>query len=198
MKHLTDEQIQILAEKIVSESSFSRDDELAMLHIANCNECYTLLKCMMAVMEVTNHIDAIATLPQEEIVEANSNTTSSAIIKIVVLNVSAMLEQLQSETAEWVFDKPFALAGARSSDDDRSDIQTVEDIDNNESFVSYDPTTRKLVIQIDGRDLSNMPKAYLKYSDGRTQSIVFEKREYIFWAEIHDLSDGEYELIIEK
>lgn len=197
MKHLSDEQIQMLADKIVSEDSFSRDDELAMLHIANCRECYSLLKCMMAVTEVVNHMDVIVSLPkqqQEEVVSASS----CAIIKVVVLNVSAMLEQLQAEASEWVFDKPFALAGARSSQDKTSDVQTLEDIDNSESFVSYDPATRKLVIQIDGREMQKEPTAYLKYADGRKQHIVFEKREHIFWAEVHDLTDGEYELIIEK
>lgn len=197
MKHLTDNQIRILAEKIVAEARFSLDDELAMLHVANCKECYALLQCTMAVMEVTDHIDLFVTLPKEQ-TEVSSATASSAIIKIVVLNVSAMIEQLQQETAEWVFDKPFALAGARSGQDDQSNIQTVEDIDNSESFVSYDPESRKLVIQIDGRDMDSMPKAYLKYSDGSTQRITFEKREHVYWAEVCDLHDGEYELIIEK
>lgn len=196
MKHLADNQIATLANKIISKATFSRDDELAMLHISACNECYALLKCALAVMEVTDHIDRVATLPKEEIVP--STAESSAVIKIVVLNVSAILEQLQQETAEWVFDKPFALAGARSGQDDHSDVQTVEDIDNSESFVSYDPASRRLVIQIDGRELEGIPKAYLKFSDGSTRTIKFEKCEHIYWAEVYDLSNGEYELIIEK
>lgn len=196
MKHLADNQIAALANKIISKAKFSRDDELAMLHISACNECYALLKCTLAVMEVTNHIDRVATRPKEEIVP--SAATSSAIIKIVVLNVSAMLEQLQTETADWVFDKPFALAGARSGQEDQSNVQTMEDIDNSETFVSYDPVTRKLVIQIDSRAIDGIPKAYLKYSDGSTQTIVFEKREHIYWAEVSNLYNGEYELIIEK
>lgn len=197
MKHLSDDQIRILAEKLIAEAEFFLDDELSMLHVANCKECYTLLQCAMAVMEVTNHIDLFVALPKEQ-TEVSSTTASSAIIKIVVLNVSAILEQLQQETAEWIFDKPFALAGARSGQDDRSNIQTVEDIDNSESFVSYDPESRKLVIQIDGREIAETPKAYLKFSDGSTQAIMFEKREHLFWAEVCDLHDGEYELIIEK
>lgn len=196
MKHLADDQILTLANKIVSQTKFSRDDELAMLHISACNECFALLKCTLGVMEVTNHIDSLVVLPKKEV--ESSAPTSSAIIKVVILNVSAMLEQLQQETAEWIFDKPFALAGARSGQDDRSNIQTMEDIDNSETFVSYDPESRKLVIQIDGRETSGMPKAYLQYADGSTQEIKFEKREHIYRAEVYDLPNGEYELIIEK
>jgi len=43
-----------------------------------------------------------------------------------------------------------------------------------------------------------MPKAYIKHANGSTQEVKFEKREHIFWAEVRDLTDGEYELIIEK
>lgn len=196
MKHLSDDQILTLANRIISQAKLSRDDELAMLHISACSECYALLKCTLAVMDVTDRIDTLVTLPKKEV--KASTPTSSAIIKVVVLNVSAMLEQLQQETAEWIFDKPFALAGARSGQEDHSNIQTMEDIDNSETFVSYDPESRKLVIQIDGRETDGMPKAYLKYSDGSTQAIKFEKREHIYWGEICNLHDGEYELIIEK
>lgn len=197
MKHLSDDQIRILAEKLIAETEFSLDDELSMLHVANCKECYTLLQCTMAVMEITDHIDLFVALPKEQTEDTHA-TPSSAIIKIVVLNASAMLEQLQQETAEWIFDKPFALAGARSGQEDRSNIQTMEDIDNSETFVSYDPESRKLVIKIDGREPDGIPKAYLKYSDGSTQAINFEKREHIYWGEVFNLRDGEYELIIEK
>lgn len=196
MKHLADNQILTLANRIISREKFSRDDELAMLHISACDECYALLKCTLAVMEVTDHIDSFVSLPKKEV--ETIAPTSSAIIKVVILNVSAMLEQLHQETAEWVFDKPFALAGARSGQDDRSNIQTMEDIDNSETFVSYDPESRKLVIQIDGRETSGMPKAYIKHANGSTQEVKFEKREHIFWAEVYDLHNGEYELIIEK
>ena len=196
MKHLADNQILTLANRIISQANFSRDDELAMLHIATCDECYTLLKCTLAVMEVTDHIDSFVTLPKKEV--ETIAPTSSAIIKVVILNVSAMLEQLHQDTAEWVFDKPFALAGARSGQDDRSNIQTMEDIDNSETYVSYDPESRKLVIQIDGREAGGMPKAYLRYSAGSTQEVKFETREHIYWGEVCNLCDGEYELIIEK
>lgn len=196
MKHLADDQILTLANRIISQTKLSRDDELAMLHISACSECYALLKCTLAVMEVTDHIDTFVTIPNKE--NKASTPTASAIIKVVVLNVSAMLEQLQQETAEWIFDKPFALAGARSGQNDRSNIQTMENIDNSETFVSYDPESRKLVIQIDGRETDGMPRAYLKYSDGSTQAIKLEKREHIYWGEVCNLRDGEYELIIEK
>lgn len=197
MKHLTDKQIFSLAETVVSSRRFTREDELAMLHIANCQSCYELLKCMMAVMEITNHMDVVISMPTAEPAADHTPAESGAIIKIVVLNVTAMLEQLRKETSEWDFDKSFALSGVRSGQDDYMDIPAIDD-NNSDSSVSYDPATRTLSIQIDGYGLSAAPKAYLKYPDGRSLDIVFKKQANIYWAEVHDLEDGEYQLVLEK
>lgn len=197
MKHLTDKQIFSLAETVVSSRRFSRADELAMLHIANCPSCYELLKCMMAVMEITNHMDEVVSIPAAEPAADHTPAESGAIIKIVVLNVTAMLEQLRKEASEWDFNEAFALSGVRSDQDDYADISAIED-NNSDSSISYDPATRTLLIQIDGHGLSAAPRACLKYADGRRQDIVFNKQANIYCAEVHDLEDGEYQLILNK
>lgn len=48
MKHLSYEQVLTLSEKLVCNMAFSMEDELAMLHIAYCEECYYLLQSMIA------------------------------------------------------------------------------------------------------------------------------------------------------
>ena len=48
MKHLSCEQALSLSEKLLYNMSFSKDDELAMLHIACCEECYNFLCSIMA------------------------------------------------------------------------------------------------------------------------------------------------------
>lgn len=48
MKHLSCEQALILSEKLVCNMAFSTEDELAMLHVAYCDECYNLLQSIMA------------------------------------------------------------------------------------------------------------------------------------------------------
>lgn len=198
MKHLADEQIRTLADKLLSGADFSRDDERAMLHIANCEVCYTLLRCTMAVMNVTNHISEAIQIPPKEQNEASGAAQSGVVIKLVVLNVVAMLEQLREETTKWVFEPPFELAGARSAGENAPNVQTITDIDNSATFVAYDPETRRLIIQIDDQDITHELRAFLKYADGNMQNIRFEKRGNVFCAEVCGLDDGEYELIIEK
>lgn len=48
MKHLSCEQLLTLSEKLVCNMIFTKEDELAMLHIAYCEECYNLLQSMVA------------------------------------------------------------------------------------------------------------------------------------------------------
>ncbi len=48
MKHLSCEQVLSLSEKIACNTAFSMEDELAMLHVAYCDECYNLLQSMIA------------------------------------------------------------------------------------------------------------------------------------------------------
>ena len=48
MKHLSCEQVLKLSEKLVCNTAFTMEDELAMLHIAYCEECYNLLQSMIA------------------------------------------------------------------------------------------------------------------------------------------------------
>lgn len=48
MKHLSCEQVLTLSEKLACNMAFSKEDELAMLHIAYCEECYNLLQSIIA------------------------------------------------------------------------------------------------------------------------------------------------------
>ena len=60
MEHLTDDQIYDLAKKILNEGPFSYEDTAAMHHIADCTECYNMLMCTMALMDVTANIASFA------------------------------------------------------------------------------------------------------------------------------------------
>jgi len=54
MKHLSCEQVLSLSEKLVCNMAVSKDDELAMLHIAYCEECYNLLQSTTALKMLWN------------------------------------------------------------------------------------------------------------------------------------------------
>lgn len=193
MRHLNDEQIRALAQKIVYEESFDRTDELAMRHIACCDSCYELLRCSMSVIEVTDHIDLVVCAAEEA-----APAKDSAVIKVVIVNAKAVLEQLRAQTAAWAFDTPLQLAGSRSARDGAADIQKLEDIENGQTYVAYDPARKLLIIQIDcGPDGAGC-KASLRLPDGQLREISLERYENLLYAQISGLEEGEYQVILEK
>lgn len=192
MRHLTDEQLRGLAQKITEEAPFDRADMGAMRHISCCDSCYRLLRCMMSVMEVTDNIDLVAA--ESELAAPKE----SAVIKVVILNTAALLEQLGAQTAAWAFDAPLQLAGSRSAGESGCDIQKLEDIENSQTFIVYDPARKLLIIQIDCAAEGAGCRASLKLPDGQIREISFEKYENLLYAQIPGLEEGEYEVILEK
>ena len=61
--HPTDEQLLELAEKVAHEESLSDDDKSIMHHVVDCDECYQLMMCMMALIDATENIGKFATSP---------------------------------------------------------------------------------------------------------------------------------------
>ena len=188
MMHLTEDQVYDLALKIVNNQAFSEDHVKAMKHIRACEECYQFLNCMMALISVTDHMGQITAKPVRQ--------AAAAKIRIIADKINAALDQLLPSDNGWTF-APAVLAGARSVESEDGGIRTVEDIDNGETFVRYDPEQKLLTIQIDGTN-GVVPRAFLRFADGSMIKIIFEKVEHLYWAQISDLEDGQYKLFLEK
>ena len=195
MKHLTDDQLYELAMKVSHDADFTPEEAGQLRHVSDCDECYHLLCCMMAMQEVSRDIgehivEAAAMIPVRERI--------SAVIRLAISTANAALDQL--ETGGWTFrSAPIALAGARSlGKRTAAPVKKLTDPDNSQNFVAYDTGKKLLMIQVDSRDCPEPPKTTILLSDGRRIDVSFEKREHLFWAEIPGLSEGEYEISIEK
>ncbi len=195
MKHLTDDQLYDLAMKVARDADFSSDEGGFLRHIAECDECYHLMCSMMAMQEVSQDIgeyivEAASTIPVRERI--------SAVIRLAISAANTTLDQLES--GRWTFrSAPAALAGARSlGKRTAAPVKKLTDPDNSQNFVAYDTGKKLLIIQLDSRDCQQPPKTTLILSDGSKLDVSFEKREHLFWAEISGLSEGEYEISIEK
>lgn len=190
MKHLSDEQILGLAETVLREAPFSPLQRRDMLHIANCEECYRLLMCTMAVMDTTAHMEY--TLPPKK-----HPSDSGVVIQLVVLDMAAMLKQLDANAGEWIFDAPLS-ATTRSSGAEEVTIEKLEDIDNPGTFVAYDPLKKVLEIQLNCQQFETIPKVWLKEASGNLRKIHLNQDGMYYWAQIPGLEPGTYEIILEK
>lgn len=197
MNHLTDDQLYELATKIATRAAFSEVDVANLQHIGQCDECYKMLCCIIAMQDISLHLDEFIVSPASAQTAISAKENVTAVIRIAISKVKTLLEQVEANIAGWSFDAPLAIAGARSNRSTHN-VHKLEDIDNSKTFVAFDTDKKVLVIQIDGCTEDNLPVVQLKMPDGSTQDVSLEKKGSVLWAEVHDLPEGEYKIFLNR
>lgn len=200
MRHPTDEQLYDLAQKISADADLSQEEKKQMRHIADCDDCYHMICCLLAMQDVATHIGEFANVVSPRDIWMPIQESFSAVIRLVVKAVNSALDPLESGTNGWAFRRvPAALAGARSiGNRTASAVRKLTDSHNSQTFVAYDPDKMVLVIQIDSADCEVEPHASILLPGGERIEVSFEKREHLFWAEVQGLQEGEYKILLEK
>lgn len=199
MNHLSQNTILQLGKKIHRQLPFSDRDTQDMYHIGRCDRCYETLRCTIKMLDLTDHMDRYFLRETEP--QASSQTSGegvTAVIWIDINRIRAVLRQKETLDTQWFFDPALPRVDTRSGKGAASAAVRLEDNDNSQTYVSYDPGKRLLQIRFDCRKEQYTPRAFLKKKDGTLREIVFEKREHLLCADIWDIGDGEYELILEK
>lgn len=197
MSHITNDKFYHIATLLTQELAFEQDDIVAMQHIMSCADCSRKLKRATAIVESIDNIALVSLLAEQVTKPSSAAENEKAIIQIVVLDTRSIMKQLEAATAQWLFDAPLGIGSKRSTSSVGQSIEKLEDFDNSKTFVSYDPVKKLLAIQVDGKD-GKVPSAKIKTPDGNVRSVSFEKRGSVYWAEVRNLEQGEYELILEK
>ena len=190
MSHLSEDQIFDLGKKVLGDIRLSEDDVKMIGHIGECEECYRLLTCMMALMSVTDHMGQALgkRIPERQ--------KRSAKIKLTVDGDQSSMDPGGTSGRSWSFAPP-SMAGSGGDRKETARTRVIEDLNNCRTFLEYDPEKRLLTIQVDGTD-GAAPKGFLRFEDGTMGKIAFEEAAYLYRAQIGNLEDGEYRLILEK
>lgn len=194
--HLTNDSLHHLAELVVQDRAFTPEDVKDMQHIGECEDCYQKLLQYMAVLSAIEYIAPVDKSVAED--AAKQVREDSTIIKIVVLNAQVIMEQLQTANSNWIFDVPLSGAGQRSAHEKEHPIVKLEDIEDSETFVSFDPDKKALILQIRCREHQAQPKAFLRLVSGEMQEIELEHREQLLCAEVSELPNGSFEVVLQK
>lgn len=194
MSHLTDDQLYDLAVKIIEEKPFTKEEILQMKHVAQCDECYDLLCCTMAMVETTQNLGSFAAVPEP--VREPVQESITAALRLVINAVQPILDQINA--GSWEFNKRVILAGARSTKDGAASIQKLEDIDDSQTYIAYDPEKRLLVVQLAYDPAHGTPSASILEANGTSYEITFERHGDLLCAEIYDLEEGEHSIFLEK
>lgn len=195
MEHLTREQIYHLAELVTQDLAYTGSDGENMRHIGECDACFRKLRIAMALMDAVDHMDIVSLAPRTA--AAPEKSTVRAVIRLIAGKVDALLQQLDVANSSWTFSAPLSLAAARGAGDPGT-AHTLEDEEDSQTFLAYDPAAGMLAIQLVWTDAASIPRVLIRRMDGSTQRVSFSRREHLLWAEITDLADGEYEIILEK
>lgn len=198
MNHLSDDLIYALAIKVTDEAELTSSEEDALMHITECDKCYHTLRAMMAMLQVSRNIGAMAVTAKPVEADLPVRETIRAVLKLAVDAVNTALDQIVGSANDWKFrSAPTLLAGARGSGK-QSSVKKLTDLENRKNFVAYERDKKLLTIQLDASAYSDAPAAFLTLSDGAEEDIAFERRGDIFWAEVTGLEDGDYEITLEK
>lgn len=195
MNHLSEDQIYDLAVKVSAEADLTPEEGRMLKHAAECDECYRLLCCMMAMVDAAEHVGELA----KTSAPAPIREKISAVIRLAVDAVNSVLNQIEAGSDAWAFRRaPMALTGVRSGLRRAGAAKKLTDASNSQTFVAYDPAKKLLMIQIDSGDCDGEPKAHITVPGGERISVEFEKRENVYWAVVPDLAEGQYEITLEK
>lgn len=189
MSHLLDDQLYDLAAKVRNNDPFSKEDVANMRHIAQCDDCYQALCCMMAMQDVSMHLGEYAFAP--------STSKISAVIRLAIRKVRPLLEQVEAGMGTWRFGAPLPISGTRSKKA-AGNVQKLEDTENGQTFVAYDPERKLLVIQLHCSEDDQQPSVQLQLPDGNLREVpLTQQGEYLF-GEVRDLDEGDYQIILSK
>lgn len=196
MNHMARDKIYHLAELVTQDLAYTESDVTDMRHIGECEDCYKKLRIAIALMDAVDNAGLVS-LTSSTTAHVAIGEKVRAVLRLVVGKVNTLLEQLDVQTSTWTFDTPLSMAGARSSDDSYG-TQTLEDVEHSQTFIAYDPVNRMLAIQVECPNTSSIPTVLIKEPNGSSRSISFTKREHLLWAEVSNLTEGEYEIVLEK
>jgi hypothetical protein len=192
MKHLTEDQLYELAVKIATKAAFTEENVICMKHISQCDGCYQMMCCIIAMQDIALHLEDFAAV-QETIVPPRI----TAVIHLAVDQHQPSLNQVKTGLANWNFDVP-ALLPEERIEEKISGIQKLEDVDDSQTYIAYDRTKKLLEIQISCGIGDTVPSVMIKHLDGEAVSLMLAPNGSTLRGEVHDLEDGDYQVYLSK
>ncbi|MCD7784748.1 MAG: hypothetical protein LUH18_04100 [Oscillospiraceae bacterium] len=200
MTHLGDDEILELASKTSDGLPYSDDERAKMEHLKECEECYDQFYAALALSDAVGNIGLLSAAKNEATEKAGASSKILATIGVIVGKVSseigAALQQLDGATAAFTFMPAMSLA-TRGAGDHQNSQSKLEDINDEKTFVSFDPKTGRLYVQINLKDLPEKNiTVTVKASDGTVTEIPMQKTGAILSGSIDSPKDGELKVVV--
>lgn len=205
MKHIDFDNLYHLATLTIDDAPLDELQIEQMNHIADCKDCYDEFCSIMAILEVTNESGMIAVRKilsdkldsSEDSVVQKVLAVISVRAKVIKEQISVIMEQLQSDFSGLCFEAPLAMAARNVEPDTPPKISKLEDIENEKTFILFDPALGSMYVQLDIRDLtSDAISVYLNFPNKKKKEIPLTREGYILKGELSNITDTDFEIII--
>ena len=205
MKHIDFNNLYHLATLTIDDAPLDELQIEQMNHIADCKDCYDEFCSIMAILEVTNETGMIAV---RKILSDKLNSFEDSVVqkvlavisvraKVIKEQISVIMEQLQSNINGLCFEAPLAMATRNVEPDTPPKISKLEDIENEKTFILFDPARGSMYVQLDIRDLtSDTISVHLEFPNKKKREIPLTRDGYILKGELNNITDTDFEIII--
>lgn len=208
MNHINFDMLYRLAECVENEQPFNDAETDAMRHIADCKECYGKFCSLLAIISVTSNSGYVTlseiftekdTAKQMENISNRVMAVISIAIQKVKESVSVMMEQVEQIKDGFIFEAPLAVATRDATGHEGSKLRKLEDVENERNFITVDPISKVLLVQIDARDLEGCKAiAYITLDSGDRIDIPLSRVGSVFRGKIANIPEERFDLYIEK
>ena len=89
--------------------------------------------------------------------------------------------------------------GTRGVSGNRGSVYTVEDLDDEKTFIAIDSERKELLLQVNATGLPDSGiKAYLQLSSGEKIEVQIERRGFLYIGKVNNLPNEEATLVIQE
>lgn len=207
MRHLSDDEIMILAEVTEEQLVYSADQLSMMEHLKTCRPCYEKFCCALTLTEVTGDSGS-SILPEifraepEKSLAAETGRKILAVVSFVNSRIHEGIEEIMEQVSHagdrFTF-RPSAAMAARGIAASKTRIYKIEDINDDKTFIAIDPDRKELLLQVNSKGFEHSDiKAFLKTDSGEKTEIHLDMKGQIYKGMLRNLPEGRYEIIIES
>lgn len=207
MMHLSDEEIMRLAEATEEQLAYTERELEMMNHLKTCTSCYEKFCSSLALLEVTSDsgyvvLSEIYGMEYARKLVVQAGNKILAVVNLVrnklIENMDVILEQVERTGDTFRFHPSVAMATRGLADSDNN-VFKVEDVNDDKTFIMYDPKNNELLVQINTKELESAKiRAFLQLESGETIEINMKVMGKIYKGLVNNLPSEKFQIIIEE
>lgn len=201
--HISEDQILELADKTANHQLLTPEQFEYLEHLKKCKECYEKFCVFSLMVDATsgNYIETVLA-PQKLMNEviSKSKRTIYAALDVVVTRVNTIakvtMEQVHKLDFGLEFGPSLAMA-TRGIDSNPSNGVRYEDVEDEKTYIFYEPNKGELVIQINSALVeAESVLVYVKYETGKQIDVPMIKKGKVFYGSISGVYDDKFSIVI--